>query len=65
MDYMEISKIKFYKSDEEFFKAKIGKRVILMTTKGKKYIVNLFLILEILCFLEEKAQVCHQLFTKK
>ena len=36
MDYMEISKIKFYKSDEEFFKAKIGKRVILMTTKSKK-----------------------------
>ena len=36
MDYMEISNIKFYKSDREFFDAKIGKRVILMTTKGKK-----------------------------
>ncbi len=36
MDYMEISQIKFYKDDIDFFNAKIGKRIILMTTKGKK-----------------------------
>ncbi len=36
MDYMEIDKIKFYESAEDFFKIKKNKRVILMTTKAKK-----------------------------
>ena len=36
MDYMDETKIKFYKSVEEFFKVKNDKRVILMTTKAKK-----------------------------
>lgn len=36
MDYMEISQIKFYKDDIEFFNAKIGNRIILMTTKAEK-----------------------------
>jgi len=34
MDYMDISSIKFYKSYEEFEKAKINQRIILMTTKA-------------------------------
>ena len=36
MDYMDISSIKFYKSYEDFEKAKINKRVILATTKASK-----------------------------
>ena len=35
MDYMDKTKIKFYKSAEEFFKLKKKNRVILMTTKAK------------------------------
>ena len=34
MDYMDEKMIKFYRSYEEFFKAKNNNRVILMTTKG-------------------------------
>lgn len=40
MDYMEISHIKFYKSEIDFFKSKIDSRVILMTTKGKDPYTN-------------------------
>ena len=36
MDYMDISSIKFYKSYENFEKAKINKRIILATTKAQK-----------------------------
>ena len=36
MDYMDISSIKFYKSYEDFEKAKNNKRVILATTKAKE-----------------------------
>ena len=36
MDYMDFEKIKFYKNSEEFFKMKINKRVILVTTKASK-----------------------------
>ena len=36
MDYMNLKKIKFYVSAEDFFKSKVNKRVILMTTKAKK-----------------------------
>ena len=34
MDYMDHSKIKFYKSSENFFETKKNQRVVLMTTKG-------------------------------
>ena len=34
MDYLEEDKIKFYKSSDEFFKAKKKKRIILITTKA-------------------------------
>ena len=36
MDYMNLKKIKFYVSADDFFKSKINKRVILITTKAKK-----------------------------
>ena len=36
MDYMDLKKIKFYNSADDFFKSKINKRVILITTKAKK-----------------------------
>ena len=36
MDYMNLKKIKFYISSDDFFKSKANERVILITTKGKK-----------------------------
>ena len=36
MDYMNLKKIKFFVSADDFFKSKINKRVILITTKAKK-----------------------------
>ena len=36
MDYIDKDKIKFYKSENDFFKAKKNDRIILMTTKAKK-----------------------------
>ncbi len=36
MDYMNTKNIKFYQSAEDFFKAKLNSRVILITTKAKK-----------------------------
>tara|TARA_B100002052_G_scaffold294092_1_gene318307 strand:+ start:53 stop:523 length:471 start_codon:yes stop_codon:yes gene_type:complete len=40
MDYMDISSIKFYKSYENFEKAKNNERVILATTKAKEIYTN-------------------------
>ena len=36
MDYMDEKMIKFYQNPDEFFKSKINKRVILITTKSSK-----------------------------
>ena len=36
MDYMDNSKIRFYKSFEDFIETKKGERIILMTTKASK-----------------------------
>ena len=36
LDYMNLDKIKFYESAEDFLRAKSKQRVILMTTKGKE-----------------------------
>ncbi len=36
MDYMDISSIKFYKSYEDFERAKLNNRIILATTKAKE-----------------------------
>ena len=40
MDYIDISSIKFYKSIEDFEKAKINKRIILATTKAREIYTN-------------------------
>ena len=40
MDYLDISLIKFYKSYEDFEKAKDKKRIILATTKAKESYIN-------------------------
>jgi len=40
MDYMNLKKIKFYISSDDFFKSKVNERVILITTKGKKLYTN-------------------------
>jgi tRNA (cytidine/uridine-2'-O-)-methyltransferase len=40
MDYMDISSIKFYKSYEDFEKAKRNQRIILATTKAKQAYFN-------------------------
>ena len=40
MDYIDISSIKFYKSFEDFEKAKINKRIILATTKTREIYTN-------------------------
>ena len=40
MDYMDEKLIKFYQSSEEFFKAKEGERVILLTTKSAESYVS-------------------------
>ena len=37
MDYMDEDKIQFYKNSEEFFDSKKNNRVILITTKSKKF----------------------------
>ena len=36
MDYMDLEKIKFYKSSKEFFQSKKNERIILITTKSEK-----------------------------
>ena len=41
MDYMEVDKIRFYKSADEFFNFKKNKRIILISTKGIKSYTNL------------------------
>ena len=40
MDYLDQSKLKVYKSSDEFFDSKKNERVILMTTKAKKSYTN-------------------------
>ena len=40
MDYMEVYKIRFYKSADEFFNFKKNKRIILISTKGIKSYTN-------------------------
>ena len=40
MDYLDQSKLKVYKSSDEFFGSKKNERVILMTTKAKKSYTN-------------------------
>ena len=69
MDYMDIKKINFYQSDEEFFEAKSNDRVILITTKAKKIYTNFkFNIRDTLLFGKESAGVpkkVHDLLKQK
>ena len=58
MDYMEVDKIKYYKNNEEFFKAKKNQRIILITTKAKKsYTDFIFRSDDIILFGRETAGV--------
>ena len=58
MDYMQEDKIKFYKSEAEFFKNKKNQRVILITTKAtKSYTEFAFKISDTLLFGRESAGV--------
>ena len=58
MDYMDQDKIKFYKGEKDFFKAKKNDRVILMTTKAKKiYTEFKFLENDTILFGRESAGV--------
>ena len=58
MDYMKFDKIKFYKSDEEFFNAKKNQRIILITTKGiKEYTKFKFRVNDTILFGRESAGV--------
>ena len=55
MDYMDTKNINFHQSAEDFFKAKSDDRVILITTKAKKYILILNSTKKILCFSVKKV----------
>ena len=58
MDYMNENELKIYKSSNEFFEAKKGQRVILMTTKAKKsYTKFKFKIKDTILFGRESAGV--------
>ena len=58
MDYMNLKKIKFYNSADDFFKSKINERVILITTKAKKLYTDFkFKKGDILLFGKESAGV--------
>ena len=58
LDYMNLDKIKFYESAEDFLQAKSKQRVILMTTKGSRsYTSFKFKINDTLLFGRESAGV--------
>ena len=58
MDYMDHSKIKFYKSSENFFETKKNQRVVLMTTKGSISYTNFeFKVDDTILFGRESAGV--------
>ena len=58
MDYMNLKKIKFYISADDFFKSKINERVILITTKAKKLYTDFkFIKGDTLLFGKESAGV--------
>ena len=58
MDYMDHSKIKFYKSSDNFFETKKNQRVVLMTTKGSISYTNFeFKVDDTILFGRESAGV--------
>ena len=65
MDYLDLSKIKFYKSPKEFFKENTKNRVVLMTTKASKvYTKFKFKHNDILLFGRESAGVPDDVHSK-
>jgi tRNA (cytidine/uridine-2'-O-)-methyltransferase len=65
MDYINFSEITRYPDFETFLKKNMKSRIILMTTKSKKIIINFNLKKMIFYFLEERAQVYLLKFIKK
>ena len=65
MDYLDLSKIKFYKSPKEFFEENTKNRVVLMTTKASKiYTKFKFKHNDILLFGRESAGVPEDVHSK-
>ena len=64
MDYLDEKLMRIYKSSDEFFEAKKNDRVVLMTTKASKFILNLNLEVMTLYSLVEKVQVSQMKFIK-
>ena len=65
MDYLDYSKIKFYKSQKEFFSKNKDNRIVLLTTKASKiYTKFKFKRNDILLFGRESAGVPDNVHTK-
>ena len=65
MDYINLSKIIRYPSFENFFQKNIKSRIILMTTKSKKFYHHFRFKKTIFFYLEEKVLASQAKFTKK
>ena len=65
MDYMEVDKIRFFKSADEFFNFKKNKRIILISTKGIKSYTNFnFNASDTILFGRESAGVPNRVHNK-
>ena len=64
MDYMDTSKIRFYKSFKDFIENKKGERIILMTTKASKLYTKFKFKKMIPCYLGEKVLVFQKMYTR-
>ena len=65
MDYLDYSKIKFYKSQKEFFNKNKENRIVLLTTKASKIYTNFkFKRNDILLFGRESAGVPDDVHSK-
>ena len=64
MDYMNVNKIKFYHDIDDFFKCKINKRVILMTTKAKKEYTDFKSKILHLCIYLQKLWIFVEVFLR-
>ena len=65
MDYLGFSKIFRYEDYDKFLSNNKKKRIVLMTTKAKKNIIDLFLERMIFCCLGEKVLECQKVFIKQ
>ena len=65
MDYMEVDRIRLYKSADEFFNFKKNKRIILISTKGIKSYTNFnFNVSDTILFGRESAGVPKRVHNK-